>query len=109
MNRLFALEFGPDLSVQYYLHSPQNALQPGVYRMNVEFDPSRQSPFAQESLFRSPIMKASPLSGNGSREIDSARIRLSKTFAIGTIEEQQETQAREQQSRRLSVTIYATH
>jgi Bacterial SH3 domain len=99
MNRLFVLEFGPDLSVHYYLHSPQNALQPGVYRMSVEFDPSRQSPFAQESLSRSPIMKASPLSGNGSREIDSARIRLSKTFAIGTIEEQQETQAREQQSR----------
>jgi uncharacterized protein YgiM (DUF1202 family) len=99
MNRLFALEFGPDLSVQYYLHSPQNALRPGMYRLSIEFDPSRQSPFAQESLFRSPIMKASPLSGNGSDEIDSARIRLSKTFAIGTIEEQQETQARQQQSR----------
>lgn len=99
MNRLFALEFGPDLYIQYYLHSPQNALQPGVYRMSVEFDPSRQSPFAQESLLRSPFMKASSLSGNGSREIDSAIIRLSKTFAIGATGEQQETQAREQQYR----------
>ena len=60
MNRLFALEFGPDLYMQYYVHSPQNALQPGVYRMSVEFDPSRQSPFAHESLLRSPFMKASP-------------------------------------------------
>ena len=98
MNRLFTLEFGPDLYVQYYLHSPQNALQPGVYRMSVEFDPSRQSPFAHESLLRSPFMKASSQPGNTSREIDSALIRLSKTFAIGTAGEQQETQAREQQS-----------
>jgi uncharacterized protein YgiM (DUF1202 family) len=99
VNRLFALEFGPELSIQYYLHSPQNALQPGVYRMSVEFDPSRQSPFVLESLLRSPFSKAAPLLGNGSREIDSAMIRLSKTFAIGTTREQQETQAREQQSR----------
>jgi hypothetical protein len=66
--------------------------------MSVEFDPSRQSPFAHESLLRSPFMSFTA-ARNGSREIDSAMIRLSKTFAIGTTGEQQETQAREQQSR----------
>jgi uncharacterized protein YgiM (DUF1202 family) len=81
------------------LHNPQNALLPGVYRMSVEFDPSRQSPFARESLLRSPFIRASPLSGNDSREIDSAVIRLSKTFSIGTTGEQQESHAQEQQSR----------
>jgi uncharacterized protein YgiM (DUF1202 family) len=99
MNRLFALEFGPDLSVQYYLHSPQNALQAGVYRLSVEFDPVQQSPFAREPLLRSPLSKASPVPGNGSGEIDAAIIRQSKTFTIGTTGEQQETQAREQQYR----------
>ena len=99
MNRLFTLEFGPELYVKYYLHDPQNAIQPGVYRITVEFDPSRQSPFVQESLLRLPFMKASPLPGNDSREIDAAIIRLSKTLAIGTTGEQQETQAREQQAR----------
>jgi uncharacterized protein YgiM (DUF1202 family) len=99
MNRLFAIEFGPELSVQYYLHGPQDALPVGVYRINIEFDPSQQSPFARESLLRSPLMKASPTPGNGSREIDSASIRLSKTFAIGTAGAQQEAQEREQQFR----------
>jgi hypothetical protein len=99
MNRRFALEFGPELSIQYYLHSPQNALKAGVYRVGIEFDPSQQSPFVQESLLRLPFMKGVSTQGNGSREIDAAIIRLSKTFAIGTSEEQQETQAREQQSR----------
>jgi uncharacterized protein YgiM (DUF1202 family) len=97
MNRRFAVEFGPELSMQYYLHSPQNALQAGVYRIGIEFDPSQQSPFVQESLFRLPFMKALPTQGNGSREVDAAIIRLSKTFAIGTAGEQQEAQAREQQ------------
>jgi uncharacterized protein YgiM (DUF1202 family) len=99
MNRLFALEFGPDLFIQYYLHRPQNALQPGVYRLTVEFDPSRQSPFARETLPRSPTLQGTPQLGNGSRAVDSAPMHLSKMFAIGTIAEQQETQAREQQSR----------
>jgi uncharacterized protein YgiM (DUF1202 family) len=99
MNRLFALEFGPELYIQYYLHSPQNALRAGVYRLNVEFDPSQQSPFAQESLLRSPLMKASPTPGNRSRGLDSAIVRLSKTFAIGTTGEQEATQAREQHYR----------
>jgi hypothetical protein len=99
INRLFALEFGPDLSVQYYLHSPQNALQAGVYRLSIEFDPVQQSPFAREPLLRSPLSKASPVPGNGSGEIDAAIIRQSKTFTIGTTGEQQETQAREQQHR----------
>lgn len=99
MNRLFALEFGPELSVQYYLHGPQDALQAGVYRLSVDFDPSRQSPFARESLLRSPLVKTSPTQGNGSREGDSASIRVSKTFVIGTAGEQQEAQTREQQQR----------
>src|SRR5919108_3365777 len=92
MNRLFALEFGPELYIQYYLHSPQNALQAGVYRMNVEFDPSQQSPFLQESLRRSPLLRVAAMPGNGSREIDSATMRLSKTFVIGTTGEQDESQ-----------------
>jgi Bacterial SH3 domain len=99
MNRLFAMEFGPKLSVQYYLHDPQDALQAGVYRMSVEFDPSQQSPFARESLLRSPLMKASPTQGDGSREIDPAIIRVSKMLAIGTAGEQEEARAREQQYR----------
>jgi hypothetical protein len=99
MNRVFALEFGPDLSVQYYLHSPQNALQAGVYRLSVDFDPAQQSPFAREPLLRSPLGKASPALGNGSGEIDAAIIRQSKMFTLGTTGEQQETQAREQQYR----------
>ena len=49
MNRLFAMEFGPELYVQYYLYGSQPALQAGIYRMNIEFDPSQQSPFAQEA------------------------------------------------------------
>jgi uncharacterized protein YgiM (DUF1202 family) len=99
MNRLFALEFGPELSVQYYLHGPQDALQAGVYRLSVDFDPSQQSPFVQESLLRSPLVKTLPTQGSGAREIDSASIRVSKTFAIGTAGEQQEAQTREQQQR----------
>ena len=99
MNRLFMLEFGPELSLKYFLHDPQNALQPGVYRLTVEFDPSRQSPFVQESLLRLPFMQASLLPGNGSREIDAAIIRSSKTLAIGTAEEQQESEVREHQAR----------
>ena len=99
MNRLFMLEFGPELSLKYFLHDLQNALQPGVYRLTVEFDPSRQSPFVQESLLRLPFMQASLLPGNGSREIDAAIIRSSKTLAIGTTEEQQESEGREHQAR----------
>jgi len=99
MNRLFAMEFGPELYVQYHLHGPQDALQAGVYRLSIEFDPSQQSPFAQESLLRSPLAKASPTSGTNAREIDPAIIRVSRTFGIGTADEQQEAQAREEQHR----------
>jgi uncharacterized protein YgiM (DUF1202 family) len=102
MNRLFAMEFGPELYVQYYLQGLQDALQAGVYRLTVEFDPSQQSPFAQESLLRSLLVKASPTPGNGAREVDSASIRVSKTFAIGTAGEQQEAQIREQQYRQMT-------
>jgi hypothetical protein len=96
MNRLFGLEFGPDLVARSYLHDPQNALRPGVYRLSVEFNPAQQSPFAQEALFRSPFMKALSRPRGAGEEIDAAIIRLSKTFAIGTTAEQQEAQAREQ-------------
>ena len=97
MNHRFAMEFGPELSIQYYFHNPQNALQPGVYRLSIEFDPSQQSPFVQESLRRLPFIKGVPTQSNDSREVDAAIIRLAKVFAIGTPGEQQETQAREQQ------------
>jgi hypothetical protein len=97
MNRLFTMEFGPELYVQYYLQGLQDALQAGMYRLTVEFDPSQQSPFARESLSRSPFLKASPPPGDGSREMDSASMRVSKTFAIGTTAEQEEIQVREQQ------------
>jgi hypothetical protein len=99
MNRLFALEFGPDLSVQYYLHGPQDALQAGVYRISVEFDPAQQSPFAQESLLRWSQSRFSPMSGGTAREIDSALIRVSRTFVIGTLDEQQRVQMQEQEYR----------
>ena len=97
MNRLFIMEFGPELYVQYYLQGMQNALQAGMYRLTVEFDPSQQSPFARESLSRSPLVKASPAPEDGSREVDSASMRVSKTFAIGTTAEQEEIRVREQQ------------
>jgi uncharacterized protein YgiM (DUF1202 family) len=99
MNRLFTMEFGPELYVHYHLHGPQDALGAGVYGISIEFDPSQQSPFAQESLLRSPLGKASPTSEANAREIDPAIIRVSKTFGIGTAEEQQEAQAREEQHR----------
>jgi Bacterial SH3 domain len=99
MNRLFAMEFGPELYVQYHLHGPQDALQAGVYRLSIEFDPSQQSPFAQESLLRSPPGKASPTSSPNARDVDPAIIRVAKTFGIGTAAEQQEAQAREEQYR----------
>jgi SH3 domain-containing protein len=99
MNRLFALEFGPRLSVQYYLHGPQDALQAGVYRLSVEFDPAQQSPFAQESLLRWSQARSSPMPGGSAREIDPALIRVSRTFAIGTPDEQQRVQTQEQEYR----------
>jgi Bacterial SH3 domain len=99
MNRLFALEFGPELSVQYYLHGPQDALQAGVYRLSVEFDPAQQSPFAQESLLRWSQTISSPMPGGSAREIDPALIRVSRTFAIGTLDERQGVQMQEQEYR----------
>jgi len=99
MNRLFALEFGPGLSVQYYLHGPQDALQAGVYRVSVEFDPAQQSPFALESLLRWSQARSSPMPGGSPREIDPALIRVSRTFAIGTLDEQHRVQMQEQEYR----------
>jgi hypothetical protein len=99
MNRLFAMEFGPELYVQYYLHGPQHGLQAGVYRVNIELDPSQQSPFVKESLHRSSLINASAMRGNDPPEIDSATFRLSKVFTIGTAAEQQATQIREQHYR----------
>jgi Bacterial SH3 domain len=99
MNRLFAIEFGPELYVQYYLHGPQRGLQAGVYRVNIELDPSQQSPFVKDSLHRSSLMNASAMRGNDPPEIASATFRLSKIFTIGTAAEQQETQTREQHYR----------
>jgi uncharacterized protein YgiM (DUF1202 family) len=99
MNRLFALEFGPELSVQYYLPGSQDALQAGVYRISVEFDPAQQSPFVQESLLRWSEAKSSPMPSGSAREIDQALIRVSRTFAIGTLDEQQRVQMQEQEYR----------
>jgi hypothetical protein len=99
INRLFALEFGPDPFIRTQPQSPGHTIRPGVYRLSVEFDPSRQSPFVRDALRRPPFMKASSLPGTDSHEIDSAVLRLSKTFAIGTPGEQQESQAWEQQAR----------
>ncbi len=84
MNRLFTMEFGPGLYMQYYLQGLQDALQAGLFRLTVEFDPTQQSPFAQASLSRSPLVKASPTPEDGSREADSATMRVSKTFTIAT-------------------------
>lgn len=97
MNRLFTMEFGPGLYMQYYLQGLQDALQAGLFRLTVEFDPAQQSPFAQASLSRSPLVKASPTPEDGSREADSATMRVSKTFTIGTTAEQQEAQIRDRQ------------
>ncbi|MDQ3831921.1 MAG: SH3 domain-containing protein [Candidatus Tectomicrobia bacterium] len=99
MNRLFALEFGPELSVQYYLRGSQDALQAGVYRISVEFDPAQQSPFVQEALLRWSEAKSSPMPSGSAREIDQALIRVSRTFAIGTLDEQQRVQMQDQEYR----------
>jgi uncharacterized protein YgiM (DUF1202 family) len=99
MNRLFVLEFGPELSVQDSLRGPQDALEAGVYRVRVEFDPAQQSPFAQESLLRWSQSRSSPMPGSSAREIDSALIRVSRTFAIGTLDEQQRVQMQDQEYR----------
>ena len=97
MNRLFTMEFGPELYVQDYLQGLQDALQAGLYRLTVAFDPAQQSPFVQESLSRSPLVKASLTPGDGSHAVDAATMRVLKTFPIGTTAEQQETQIRERQ------------
>jgi hypothetical protein len=97
MNHLFTMEFGPELYMQYYLHGLQEALQAGLYRLTVEFDPARQSPFAQGTLSPSPPVKDSPILRDGSREENSAIMRVSKSFTMGTTAEQQEAQIRERQ------------
>jgi hypothetical protein len=99
MNRQFALEFGPELVVQDYLHGPQDALQAGIYRVSVEFDPAQQSPFAQESLLRWSQARPSPMPSGSIRETDPALVRVSRTFGIGALEEQQRVQMQEQEHR----------
>jgi Bacterial SH3 domain len=99
MNRLFAMEFGPERYGQSSLLGPQDALQAGVYHISVDFDPAQQSPFAREALLRWPHVKSRPMSESTSREIDPAIIRISKTVTIGTADEQHEAQTREQQHR----------
>lgn len=101
MNRLFALEFGPDLYLQYYLQNPQPALQAGVFRLSVEFDPGQQSPFAQESLLRwsqTPFSLGVDRTGENP---DLAVVRISKILTIGTLDEQRAVQAREQEYRQM--------
>lgn len=99
MNRLFSMEFGPDLHEQYYLYGAVDALRAGIYRIIVEFNPVQQSPFAQESLLRWPLPESAPASASVMREIDPAIVRIEKTFSIGTAEAQAEAQAREQEYR----------
>ena len=102
MNRLFALEFGPELLVEYYLHGPRNALQAGVYSISVDFDQAQQSPFAKESLLRWPLFQSSAVPGASSTGgLDPAMIRVSKVLTIGTLEEQREVQVWEQEYRQL--------
>jgi hypothetical protein len=101
MNRLFALEFGPDLMLQYYLQGPQRALQAGIYRLSIEFDPAQQSPFAQEALLRWSQSHPSPAWGDLGKDPDPAIIRMSRILTIGTPEEQREAQVLEQEYRQM--------
>jgi hypothetical protein len=96
MNRVFAMEFGPNLQVEYYLLGQTEALAAGVYRISVEFDPAQQSPFAREALWRAQRTKAIPGKVEGARQIDPALIRVAKSFAIGTPEEQRLAEERDQ-------------
>jgi hypothetical protein len=95
MNRTFAMEFGPDLRVQYPGLEPEEALTPGAYRLSVTFDPGRQSPFVRESL-----LSPAATQGGTAHEPDPALIRVARIFTIGTPEALQEAEAREQQRQR---------
>jgi uncharacterized protein YgiM (DUF1202 family) len=99
MNRVFAMEFGPDLRVQYYLLGQTEALTAGIYRIGVEFDPSQQSPFAREALSRAHQAKAPSGPNEGARRIDPAIIRVVKSIAIGTPQEQRLADEHDQQYR----------
>jgi uncharacterized protein YgiM (DUF1202 family) len=99
MNRLFAMEFGSELRLPYPWLGQVEALTAGVYRISVEFDPSQQSPLARQSSPSRDLMKSSALQGDGPREVDTAIVRMAKTFPIGTLDEQQQVQAHEQQYR----------
>jgi hypothetical protein len=101
MNRVFAMEFGPELYVQYPWLGQVEALTAGTYRISVEFDPTQQSPFVREALWRSRGNPTPLANTDTPREVDSALYRVAKTFDIGTAEEQQEAQAREQQYRQV--------
>jgi hypothetical protein len=99
MNGVFAMEFGPDLQVRYYLLGLTEALPPGIYRMNVEFDASQQSPFAREALSRTHQTKAPSGGAERARQIDTAILKVAKNFAIGTPEEQHLAEEWDQQYR----------
>ena len=101
MNRLFAMEFGPELRLQYPWLGQVEALTPGAYRLSVEFDPSQQSPLARPFLPRDDLMKSSTVKSDDPREVEATIIRVTKVFGIGTPDEQQQAQAREKQYRQL--------
>jgi SH3-like domain-containing protein len=101
MNRLFAMEFGPELRLQYPWLGQVEALTPGAYRLSVEFDPSQQSPLARQFLPRDDLMKSSTVKGDEPREAEATIIRVTKAFGIGTPDEQQQAQGREKQYRQL--------
>lgn len=99
MNRIFAMEFGPELYVAYPWIGQVRALTAGTYRISVEFDPAQQSPFVRESLWRRNVNSNPTADGEDSREVAPAVYRVATTFAMGTPQEQQEAQVREQQHR----------
>jgi SH3-like domain-containing protein len=101
MNRLFAVEFGPELRLQYPWLGQVEGLTPGAYRLNVEFDPSQQSPLTRQFLPRDDLMKSSTVKGDDPRQAEATVIRVTKVFGIGTSDEQQQAQAREKQYRQL--------
>jgi hypothetical protein len=101
LNRTFTMEFGPALSVQDPWLGPITALTAGAYRISVDFDPNRQSPFVRTSLARGSVNSTGPTGKDAVREGDPALVRVAKTFTIGTPQEQQEAQIQEQQYRQM--------
>jgi uncharacterized protein YgiM (DUF1202 family) len=99
MNRIFAMDFGPELFVQYPWLGQIEALTAGTYRISIEFDPVQQSPFVRESLRQRTLKPSASTNKDTIREGDSAIVRAAETFAIGSREEQQEAAAKDQQYR----------